>query len=78
MYLYTIGTSTCSLFLQEKTNKNNFPLPAKLSNKAAISCTTQQARNKQTTRNTGTICPAGKEVKADKKDPKGCQTKGTS
>jgi len=53
------------------------PLPAKFSNKAAISCTTQQARNKQTTRNTGTICPAGQEVETDEKDPQGCQTKGT-
>jgi len=54
------------------------PLPAKFSNKSAISCTTQQARNKQTTRDTGTICPTGQEVKADKKDPQGCQAKSTN
>ena len=74
----------CALPLATKKIKNQDKfqtkvifLPAELANKPAISCTTQQARNKQTTRNTCSIRPTCQEVETNKKNSKRCQTEGT-
>ena len=67
---------------KEDKNQDKFQtkasfLPAELTDKPAISCTTQQARNKQTTRNTCSICPTCQEVETNKKNSQRCQTEGT-